>query len=67
MTTTKQIRSHYQSFLLRVWHEKPEAGWRATLQNVIDGEVKHFSDVQELVEFLTGGAEPAERRDREGR
>lgn len=65
MTRMKQIRTHYKSFLLRVWYEEPDAGWRATLENVVDGEVQHFSDLQTLVDFLACGSEPAPQGDRE--
>lgn len=53
-------------YLLRVWRAQDEdQAWRATLRDVRDGNLRTFTDLNELVEYLkappheSGEAEPA--------
>lgn len=43
---------HYQSFMLRLWRESPDAPYRASLQATTDGEQILFSDLDALFSFL---------------
>lgn len=43
---------HYKSYMLRVWREGQEGGWRATLESVTSGEVRAFAHLDQLVAFL---------------
>jgi hypothetical protein len=56
------VGDHSRRFLLKVWSEPDrqagrEAGWRATLRDVVDGALHEFSATQELVAYLTSFAE----------
>jgi len=50
----------YQAYLLRLWQQQVQTQhtWRILLENVHTGERMRFSSLEELVEFLQGGAEP---------
>ena len=43
---------HYQSFMLRLWRESPDAPYRASLQATSDGEPLLFCDLAALFNFL---------------
>jgi hypothetical protein len=42
----------YKAYLLRLWRESHEAGWRAALENSSSGERAAFATLGELVAFL---------------
>ena len=48
-------RDDYHSFLLRLWLvlDGEDVNWRASLENVQSGEIKGFSDVEDLLAHLT--------------
>lgn len=48
-------RPYYQSFLLRMWRERPDGAWRASLENVTSGEKHGFAHLEQLVAFLEKG------------
>ncbi|MBI3913369.1 MAG: hypothetical protein HY327_04180 [Chloroflexi bacterium] len=57
----------YRSFLLRLWREGKEDGWRAMLKNISTGEQRGFADLQALVAFLQDQmADKKAARKREG-
>lgn len=45
----------YYSFLLRLWQVKENGGqeWRATLENVESGEKRGFTNVEDLLAYLS--------------
>jgi hypothetical protein len=45
----------YYSFLLRLWQVKEDGGqeWRATLENVESGEKRGFTNVEDLLAYLS--------------
>ncbi len=53
---------YYRSYMLRVWREGQDGGWRATLESVTTGEVRAFAHLDQLVTFLeeNGGEVQAE-------
>ena len=42
----------YQVYLLRLWRNRTDVPWRATLENSEGDTQHHFATVQELVRFL---------------
>ncbi len=50
-------RPYYQSFLLRMWRERPNGVWRVSLENVTSGEKHGFAHLEQLVAFLERGEE----------
>ena len=42
----------YQVFLLRLWRNRTDAPWRATLESGEGSTQHHFATVQELARFL---------------
>ncbi|MFN8443577.1 MAG: hypothetical protein U0175_22555 [Caldilineaceae bacterium] len=42
----------YQSYLLRLWQDGPQARWHASIQSVQDKEILHFVCLEDLVTFL---------------
>jgi hypothetical protein len=42
----------YHSFLVRVWHETPDATWLAMAQSVQTGKIVRFSSLEGLCQFL---------------
>jgi hypothetical protein len=44
--------NQYRAFLLRLWRDDPDGGWRATVENVQDGSKQGFASLQQLVAFL---------------
>lgn len=56
----------YKSYMLRVWREGQDGGWRATLESVTTGEVRAFAHLDQLVAFLEeNGGETKERANAE--
>lgn len=50
----------YQSYLLRLWRNRTDAPWRATLEGSEDNSQHHFATLEELVRFLkTNGQQPS--------
>lgn len=47
-----QDASTYQSYLLRLWRDTPQAVWRASLQSAATEELRHFATVDDLWAFL---------------
>ena len=50
----KYDHSAYHSYLLRLWRvqEKGEVHWRASLENVLTGEMHGFADLAALQAYL---------------
>ena len=42
----------YHSYLLRIWNEGYDLDWRASLQDIANGETRHFASMTSLLEFL---------------
>jgi hypothetical protein len=42
----------YQVYLLRLWRNRTDAPWRATLENGENSTKHHFATLEELVPFL---------------
>ena len=51
----KKKQAGYYSFLLRLWQVKEDGGqeWRATLENVESGEKRGFTNVEDLLAYLS--------------
>lgn len=47
-----QLSGSYRAYLVRMWQEHPQAPWRASVQNAQTGELRRFSDLEQLVAFL---------------
>ena len=45
-------RREYKAYLLRLWRESGEGGWRATLESPGSGERAGFATLAELVAYL---------------
>jgi len=57
--------STYQSYLLRLWREKPGESWRAMLESS-SGNVRYsFADMDSLFSFLKNQTEQTEPLDNE--
>jgi hypothetical protein len=50
--------SQYQSYLLRMWQESPQAPWRVSLQDATTGERRGFSDLESLYAYLSTQQDP---------
>lgn len=44
--------ARYQSYLLRLWQDGPQARWHASVQSVQNKEILHFVCLEDLVSFL---------------
>lgn len=44
--------TNYQSYLLRLWQDSPQALWHVSLQSVQSHETIHFVDLDALMHFL---------------
>lgn len=54
----KQMTQHaYIAYLLRLWREREDAAWRATLENPHSGERHGFADLEGLFSFLAGATD----------
>jgi hypothetical protein len=42
----------YQSYLLRLWRDKRDGEWRASLSDVGTGELRHFPSIISLFAYL---------------
>lgn len=45
-------KREYMAYLLRLWRDKRDGPWRATLDNPSTGERTGFAHLRELVAFL---------------
>lgn len=43
---------HYQSYLLRLWRESPEAEWRIMLKDIGTEDRRMFASTEDLCAFL---------------
>ena len=50
----------YQSFLLRIWQDNPQAICHASVLCVQTGSMNHFADLDSLYAFLTAACQQAE-------
>jgi hypothetical protein len=49
----KTIQSDYHSYLLRLWRVKEDGDdWRASLEDVVTGELHGFTDLGALMAYL---------------
>jgi hypothetical protein len=48
------------SFLMRIWQDNPEGGFRASVLNVQNPETQSFSSLAALFEFITRQSEQAD-------
>jgi hypothetical protein len=49
----KTIQSDYHSYLLRLWRVKEDGDdWRASLEDVVTGELHGFTDLAALIQYL---------------
>lgn len=44
--------SRYQSYLIRLWRNDPQAIWRASLQSTTTEEIRQFADVEQMWRYL---------------
>jgi hypothetical protein len=51
-SSSLQLSGSYRAYLVRMWQEHPQAPWRASVQNAQTGELRIFSDLEQLVAFL---------------
>lgn len=42
----------YQSYLVRLWQDDPQAPWRILAQSIQSGETRHFVDLDSFFAFL---------------
>ena len=47
-----RANQNYQSYLLRVWREGLGDERRASLQNIISGEISYFANLNDMFAFL---------------
>jgi hypothetical protein len=50
----------YQSFLLRMWQDSPQAIWHASVQCVQTGNTHYFADLDALYDFFNAACQHAE-------
>lgn len=57
-----QNKPDYQSYLLRMWLTQEEDGvqWRASLEDVQSGELRGFSKIADLLDYLKAVTTPEE-------
>jgi len=49
----KTFQSDYHSYLLRLWRVKEDGeDWRASLEDVVTGELHGFTDLAKLIAYL---------------
>jgi hypothetical protein len=60
----KAIYVRYQAYLLRLWQERPQTPWRASLQDAVTGKRRGFADLQSLFDFLAACAKEATQQSR---
>jgi hypothetical protein len=51
-SSSLQLSGSYRAYLVRMWQEHPQSPWRASVQNAQTGELRIFSDLEQLVAFL---------------
>jgi hypothetical protein len=57
--------TQHESFIVRIWHEEDQPGWRAWIQHTRSGESTVVRSVQELVAFFelrTGRLDDTQRQ-----
>ena len=42
----------YHAFLLRLWKDDQDVGWRAAVENTHDGSKQGFATLQQFIAFL---------------
>ncbi len=47
-----KLTPNYNSYLLRLWRDGPGEAWHGSLQNIADGTVRLFADVDSVMSFL---------------
>jgi hypothetical protein len=45
-------KAAYQSFLVRLWRDSPESGWRASLEDIATGQRLLFASPDLLAAYL---------------
>lgn len=58
-TNRNRQTTHYQSYLLRLRQEDPEAEWRIVLKEIGTEEHHAFADMKELFDFLDSKIGPS--------
>lgn len=61
----ESLSSTYQSYLLRLWREKPGESWRAMLESSSSNVRYSFADMEDLFSFLRNQTEQEEPLDNE--
>ncbi|MCE7988583.1 MAG: hypothetical protein DYG89_46095 [Caldilinea sp. CFX5] len=60
MVKRQAVSSHvmagYCAYLVRLWQEAPNKGWRASAQSAQSGETVRFADLAQLFAFLQAQA-----------
>ena len=51
-----------ESYLIRLWRDREHGPWRASLQNIRSGEVRHFACPEELWACLRAEMADGSRR-----
>ena len=54
---------HYRSYLLRLWCEKPDRRWRASLEDPRTGKRIGFASLEQLFAFLMEEADGERNED----
>lgn len=49
---TREREGKYQAYLLRLWCDQVEEGWRASLQTAADARPIGFADLEALFAYL---------------
>jgi hypothetical protein len=62
--SVKAIYVRYQAYLLRLWQERPQTPWRASLQDAATGKRRGFADLQSLFDFLAARTKEATQQSR---
>ena len=50
--------ARYQSYLLRLWQDSPQAPWHASAQCIQTSKIIHFADLELLYRFLADNTTP---------
>ena len=45
-------KREYMAYLLRLWREKQDGSWRATLENAHTGELLRFANQNDMLRYL---------------
>lgn len=52
MPDCSTLPTTYHSYLVRLWQEQGQVGWRASIQDIQTGVVTWFADTDALLAFL---------------